>query len=61
MLPMRSSVGAIVLQLAAGIVPFVLILWLFDFSVWLSVVLALFVVGFMMMGWESYLRTRKPS
>ena len=58
---MRSSVGAIALQLVAGVIPFVIILWLFDLSIWLSVVLALVVVAFMMMGWESYLRSRDSS
>jgi hypothetical protein len=41
----RSSVGAIALQLAAGIVPLAIIYRLFDLSVWLSVVLALVVVA----------------
>ncbi len=58
---MRSSVGAIALQLVAGVIPFVIILWLFDLSIWLSVVLALVVVAFMMMGWESYLRNKDSS
>lgn len=58
---MRSSVGAIAVQLVAGIVPFVLIVWLTDLAIWLSVVLALVVVALMMMGWEAYLRSKKSS
>ena len=58
---MRSSVGAIAIQLLAGIVPFALIYWLTDLSVWLSVVLALVVLAFAMMGWEAYLRSKESS
>jgi hypothetical protein len=57
---MKSSIGAIVLQLLAGIIPFAIFRWGFGISVWLSIVLAVLVVGIFMTAWESYLRKKDP-
>ena len=58
--PMRSSIGAIILQLLGGIIPFVIFRWVFDISIWLSIVLAILVVGILMAIWETYLRQKNP-
>lgn len=57
---MKSSIGAIVLQLLGGIIPFALFYWVFGISVWLSIVLAVLVVGVLMTAWETYLRKKNP-
>jgi membrane protein implicated in regulation of membrane protease activity len=58
--PMRSSIGAIILQLLGGIIPFVIFRWVLDISVWLSIVFAILVVGILMAIWERYLRNKNP-
>jgi len=58
--PTRSSIGAIILQLLGGIIPFVIFRWVFDISIWLSIVLAILVVGILMAIWETYLRKSNP-
>jgi len=57
---MRSSIGAIILQLLGGIIPFAIFHWVFDISIWLSIVLAILVVGILMAIWETYLRNKNP-
>lgn len=59
--PMRSSIGAIILQLLGGIIPFAIFRWGFGISVWVSIVLAVLVVGILMTAWESYLRKKDPA
>ena len=57
---MKSSIGAIILQLLGGIIPFVIFHWVFDISIWLSIVLAILVIGILMAIWEAYLRKKNP-
>ena len=57
---MKSSIGAIILQLLGGIIPFAIFYWVFDISIWLSIVLAVLVVGILMTVWETYLRKKNP-
>jgi len=57
---MKSSIGAIILQLLGGIIPFAIFHWVFDISIWLSIVLAILVVGIFMTAWETYLRKKNP-
>ena len=45
---MRSSIGAIILQLLGGIIPFAIFYWGFGIAIWLSIVLAVLVVGIFM-------------
>jgi hypothetical protein len=49
------------LQTLLGVASFAIILWLFDFNVWLSMVLALVVVAFVMIGRARYLRKTDSS
>jgi hypothetical protein len=58
---MRSIVGVMALQIVVGVMSFAIILWLFDFNVWLSMVLALVVVAFVMIGRARYLRKTDSS
>ena len=39
--PMRSSIGAIILQLLGGIIPFAIFYWGFGIAIWLAIVLGL--------------------
>jgi mannose/fructose/N-acetylgalactosamine-specific phosphotransferase system component IIC len=55
---MKSSIGAIILQLLGGIVPFAIFYWGFGIAIWLSIVLAVLVVGIFMAAWEGYLRKK---
>jgi len=57
---MRSSIGAIILQLLGGIIPFAIFYWGFGIAIWLSIVLAVLVVGIFMTAWEGYLRKKGP-
>ncbi|MGB5564984.1 MAG: hypothetical protein WBN93_01490 [Acidimicrobiia bacterium] len=57
---MKSSIGAIILQLVSGIIPFAVFYWGFGIAVWLSIVLAVLVVGIFMTAWEGYLRKKNP-
>jgi len=57
---MKSPIGAIILQLLGGIIPFAIFRWVFDISIWLSIVLAILVVGILMTIWETYLRKKHP-
>jgi hypothetical protein len=58
---MGSIVGVMALQTLLGVASFAIILWLFDFNVWLSMVLALVVVAFVMIGRARYLRKTDSS
>ena len=55
---MKSSIGTIILQLVAGIIPFAIFFWGFGLAIWLSIVLAVLVVGVFMTAWEAYLRKK---
>jgi mannose/fructose/N-acetylgalactosamine-specific phosphotransferase system component IIC len=57
---MKSSIGAIILQLLGGIIPFAIFYWGFGLAIWLSIVLAVLVVGILMAIWETYLRKQNP-
>ncbi|MGB5168008.1 MAG: hypothetical protein WBP49_06325 [Acidimicrobiia bacterium] len=57
---MKSSIGAIILQLVSGIIPFAVFHWGFGIAIWLSIVLAVLVVGIFMTVWEGYLRKKNP-
>ena len=59
--PMKSSIGAIILQLLGGIIPFAIFYWGFGIAIWLSIVLAVLVVGIFMTAWEGYLRKKNPA
>jgi hypothetical protein len=58
---MKSSIGAIILQLLGGIIPFAIFYWGFGIAIWLSIVLAVLVVGIFMTAWEGYLRKKNPA
>jgi hypothetical protein len=58
---MKSSIGAIILQLLGGIIPFAIFYWGFGLAIWLSIVLAVLVVGILMTAWETYLRKKAPA
>lgn len=57
---MKSSIGANTLQLLGGIIPFAIFHWGFGIAIWLSIALAVLVVGIFMMAWQGYLRTKDP-
>jgi len=57
---MKSSIGAIILQLLGGIIPFAIFHWGFGIAIWLSIVLAVLVVGIFMTAWEGYIRKKDP-
>ena len=46
---MKSSIGAIILQLLGGIIPFAIFHWGFGIAIWLSIALAVLVVGIFML------------
>ncbi len=57
---MKISLRAIIVQLLAGIIPFAIFFWGFGLAIWLSIVLAVGVIGVFMMGREACLRKKDP-